>query len=88
MDDEQILAASVGEPPPEYREIVLAEYDPEWPDWYARAAEQIRGALGDAALRLDHVGSTSVPGLAAKPLIDINLVVADTTDEAAYVPKL
>src|SRR5712691_6620116 len=88
MDDEQILAASVGEPPPEYREIVLAEYDSEWPNWFARAAEEIRGALGDVVLRLDHVGSTSVPGLAAKPLIDINLVVADTTDEAVYVPKL
>ena len=88
MDDEQILAATVGEPPPTYREVVLAEYDPEWPKWFARAAEQIRGALGDAVLRLDHVGSTSVPGLASKPLIDINLVVDDTTDEEAYVPKL
>jgi GrpB-like predicted nucleotidyltransferase (UPF0157 family) len=88
MDDEQILAASVGEPPPTYREVVLADYDPEWANWFARAEEQIRGELGDAVLRLDHVGSTSVPGLAAKPLIDINLVVDDTTDEAAYVPKL
>ncbi len=88
MDDEQILAASVGEPPPTYKEVVLAEYDPQWPNWFARAEEQIRGALGDAVLQLDHVGSTSVPGLAAKPLIDINLVVADTTDEAAYVPQL
>ncbi len=78
MDDEQILAASVGEPPPTYREVVLAEYDPEWPNWFALAEEQIRGALGDAVLRLDHVGSTSVPDLAAKPLIDINLVVDDT----------
>ena len=88
MDDEQILAATVGEPPLTYREVVVAEYDPEWPNWFARAADQIRGALGDAVLQLDHVGSTSVPGLAAKPLIDINLVVADTTDEAAYVPPL
>jgi GrpB-like predicted nucleotidyltransferase (UPF0157 family) len=48
MDDEQILAASVGEPPPEYREIVLSEYDPEWPSWFAEAAEQIRGAVADA----------------------------------------
>ena len=66
MDDEQILAASVGEPPPTYKEVVLAEYDPQWPNWFARAEEQIRGALGDAVLRLDHVGSTAVPGLAAK----------------------
>jgi GrpB-like predicted nucleotidyltransferase (UPF0157 family) len=88
MDDEQILAAAVGEPPQQYREIVLAEYDPEWPKWFEQAAEQIRAALGDAALEIHHVGSTSVPGLMAKPLIDINLVVADTTDEEAYVPKL
>jgi GrpB-like predicted nucleotidyltransferase (UPF0157 family) len=88
VDDEQILAASVGEPPSEYREIVLAEYDLAWPRWFEQAAEQIRGALGDAALEIHHVGSTSVPGLTAKPLIDINLVVADTTDEDAYVPKL
>jgi len=88
MDDEQILAASVGEPPPTYKEVVLAEYDHEWSNWFERAAEQIRGALGDAVWRLAHVGSPSVPGLAAKPLIDINLVVDDTTDEAAYVPQL
>jgi GrpB-like predicted nucleotidyltransferase (UPF0157 family) len=88
MDEKEILAASVGEPPPTYKEIVLAEYDPDWPQWFARAAEGIHAALGDTMLLLEHVGSTSVPGLAAKPLIDIVLVVADTTDEDAYVPKL
>jgi GrpB-like predicted nucleotidyltransferase (UPF0157 family) len=88
MDEKEILAASVGEPPPTYKEIVLAEYDPEWPQWFAEAADGIRGALGDAVLQLEHVGSTSVPGLAAKPLIDIDLVVADTTAERAYVPQL
>lgn len=87
MDDEQIRAASVGEVPT-YQDIVLVEYDPRWPALFEQAAEQIRGALGDAALQIHHVGSTSVPGLMAKPLIDINLVVADTTDEEAYVPKL
>jgi GrpB-like predicted nucleotidyltransferase (UPF0157 family) len=88
MDDEQIRAVSVGQPPQEYREIVHAEYDPEWPDWFEQAAAQIRTALGDSALEIHHVGSTSVPGLMAKPFIDIDLVVADTTDEDAYVPKL
>ena len=88
MDDEQILAASVGKPPPTYQEVVLAEYDPEWPRWFAEAAQGIRDALGDAVLLLEHVGSTSVPGLAAKPLIDIVMAVADTTDEDAYVPQL
>jgi GrpB-like predicted nucleotidyltransferase (UPF0157 family) len=88
VDEEEIRGSTVGEMPPTYREIIVAEYDPEWPRWFERAAQQIRGALGDSALQLDHVGSTSVPGLAAKALIDINLVVADTTDEGAYVPKL
>ena len=49
---------------------------------------RIRDALGDAVLDLEHVGSTSVPGLAAKPIIDIDLTVADNRDEAAYVPRL
>jgi GrpB-like predicted nucleotidyltransferase (UPF0157 family) len=88
VDEEQIRASTVGEMPPQYREILLADYDPEWPRWFEQAAERIRAALGDKVFSLDHVGSTSVPGLAAKPLIDINLVVADTTDEAAYVPPL
>jgi GrpB-like predicted nucleotidyltransferase (UPF0157 family) len=88
LDEEQLKAVSVGGPPPTYQPIVVADYDPEWPRWFARAGEQIRRALGDKVLQLDHVGSTSVPGLPAKPLIDINLVVADTTDEAAYVPPL
>ena len=88
MDDAQIEAVTVGPPRPQYQDIVIAEYDPEWPRWFEQAAEQIRGALGDKVLQLDHVGSTSVPGLPAKPLIDINLVVADTTDEDAYVPPL
>src|SRR6476469_3271765 len=88
MDDDQILAASVGEPPPTFREVVLEDYYSEWPLWFERAEREIRAALGDTVLLLEHVGSTSVPGLAAKPLIDIVLVVADTTDEDAYVPKL
>ena len=66
---------------------MLEDYYSEWPLWFERAEREIRAALGDAVLELDHVGSTSVPGLAAKPLIDINLVVADTTDEGAYVPQ-
>jgi GrpB-like predicted nucleotidyltransferase (UPF0157 family) len=70
------------------KDIVLVEYDLRWPAFYEQAAEQIRGALGDAALQIHHVGSTSVPGLMAKPRIDINLVVRDTTDEEAYIPKL
>ncbi len=49
---------------------------------------RIRGALGTQVVRLEHAGSTSVPGLAAKPVIDIVLVVPDSADEPAYVPSL
>jgi GrpB-like predicted nucleotidyltransferase (UPF0157 family) len=68
--------------------IVLEEYNPAWPGWYAREEARIRGALGSSVVRLEHVGSTSVPGLAAKPLIDVLLVVPDSDDEDAYVPAL
>ncbi|HEX3615672.1 MAG TPA: GrpB family protein [Solirubrobacteraceae bacterium] len=68
--------------------VDLVPYDPAWPRAYERVAALIRGALGPAALDVAHVGSTSVPGLDAKPIIDIDLTVADNDDEAAYVPKL
>jgi GrpB-like predicted nucleotidyltransferase (UPF0157 family) len=88
MSDEHVRAAAVGAPPREYQEIVVVDYDPKWLQWFEEAAERISNALGDKILGLHHVGSTSVFGLAAKPLIDIDLVVADTTDEEAYVPQL
>ena len=68
--------------------IELAEYDSAWPGLYEHEAEKIRSALGDRVLGLEHAGSTSVPGLAAKPVIDIVLTVADSADESAYVPQL
>src|SRR5690349_13612520 len=68
--------------------VIIVDYDPEWPRLFEREAERIRAALGETALILEHVGSTSVPGLAAKPRIDILLVVPDSTDESAYVPQL
>jgi GrpB-like predicted nucleotidyltransferase (UPF0157 family) len=68
--------------------IELAEYDPAWPDFYEREAEKIRGALGNRVRVLEHAGSTSVLGLAAKPIIDIVLAVDDSVDEDAYVPPL
>src|SRR6266542_5222435 len=86
MDEAQIEA--VGGAPPQYQEIVLEDWNVIWPHWYESAAYRIRRALGDTALELHHVGSTSVRGLAAKPLIDIDLVVPNTTDEDAYVPPL
>lgn len=69
-------------------EIVVAEYDPTWPAAYALLAGRVREALGDDVLALEHVGSTSVPGLAAKPVIDLDLTVADSADEQSYLPRL
>ena len=68
--------------------ILLAEYDPAWPGLYEREAARIRSLLGDRVRLLEHAGSTSVPGLAAKPIIDIELAVPDSADEPAYVPDL
>jgi GrpB-like predicted nucleotidyltransferase (UPF0157 family) len=86
--DDYIETVTVGDAPKQYQEILIADYDPIWPHWFESAAFRIREALGDRVLELDHVGSTSVRGLPAKPLIDINMVVADTTVEDAYVPPL
>jgi GrpB-like predicted nucleotidyltransferase (UPF0157 family) len=89
MEREDYLAAvTIGERTPHNAQVELVEYDPEWQELYRREEEKIRGALGERALSVEHVGSTSVPGLPAKPIIDINLEVADTTDEDAYVPAL
>ena len=68
--------------------VRLVEADPRWPAQYAREEQRIRSALGPRALQVEHVGSTSVPGLAAKPAIDIVLCVIDSADEAGYVPDL
>jgi GrpB-like predicted nucleotidyltransferase (UPF0157 family) len=51
-------------------------YDPAWPERFAELGRELRGGLGDVALRIDHIGSTSVPGLAAKPIIDLQVSVA------------
>jgi GrpB-like predicted nucleotidyltransferase (UPF0157 family) len=88
MSEEQIQAATVGEIVPLTGPILLAEYDPAWPGLFGREEARIRAALGDRVLRIEHTGSTSVPGLAAKPIVDITMVVADVTDEAAYLAGL
>ena len=68
--------------------IFLADPDPAWVGQYAREEERIRAALDRRAILVEHVGSTSVPELVAKPVIDIVLVVADSAAEATYVPDL
>lgn len=89
MSEEQIRAAFVGGAPPVLAApVTLVDYDPGWPALFEREAERIRGALGDRVVRLEHTGSTSVPGLAAKPIIDMLLAVFDSSDEAAYLPAL
>ncbi len=88
MTPEQIEAMTIGEIEPLTGPIAFSEYDPKWPALYAREEARIRAALGDRVVRSEHTGSTSVPGLAAKPIIDITMTVADVTDEPAYVPDL
>ena len=68
--------------------VRLAEYDDDWPRVFDHEARRIKAALGARALLVEHVGSTSVPGLAAKPRIDIVLAVADSADEPTYLPQL
>jgi GrpB-like predicted nucleotidyltransferase (UPF0157 family) len=86
--DPDLQAVTVGERVPLNGPIRLSEYDAEWPGRFEALAGRVRAALGDRVVRLEHVGSTSVPGLAAKPVIDLVLAVVDSADEAAYVPAL
>jgi GrpB-like predicted nucleotidyltransferase (UPF0157 family) len=88
MTEEQIMAATVGPRRPTNSTIYLAPYDPAWPALFTRLKKQIQETLGDRMLRLEHVGSTSVPGLSAKPIIDMVMAVADSSDEASYVKPL
>jgi GrpB-like predicted nucleotidyltransferase (UPF0157 family) len=68
--------------------VTLVEWDPAWPARFVRERAGIRRALGGAVLRIEHIGSTSVRGLAAKPIIDILVTVPDVNDEAAFVGRL
>jgi len=68
--------------------FVICDYDPRWPEIFEAHATLIREALGKTALAIEHIGSTAVPGLAAKPIVDILLAVADSADESAYLSKL
>jgi GrpB-like predicted nucleotidyltransferase (UPF0157 family) len=86
--DEEIAAYTVGPVTPHDAPISLSPYDPAWPAVFEREAARIRLALGERVVLLEHVGSTSVPGLAAKPIIDIVLAVTDSTAEEAYVRDL
>jgi GrpB-like predicted nucleotidyltransferase (UPF0157 family) len=73
---------------PEKREIRILDYDAIWPQKFEGQARIIAEALRPTALRIEHIGSTSVPGLAAKPIVDILLVVENSADEQTYLPQL
>ncbi|MBN2501290.1 MAG: GrpB family protein [Anaerolineales bacterium] len=88
MTEEEILAATVGDRKPHNSTVHLASYDPAWPVMFAQLKQRVAQALGDKILLLEHVGSTSIPGLSAKPIIDMLLVVEDSSDEDAYVASL
>ncbi len=86
--DEEMAKGRIGPPEILNAQIYLAPYDPDWPRLFEREAKRIRSVLGTRALLLEHAGSTSVPGLSAKPRIDIILGVADSADEDSYVAPL
>lgn len=88
LTDEQLDQIFVGGRPRLTGRIEVADYDPEWPNLFERECRRIADILGPTALSIEHVGSTSVPGLAAKPIIDIDLAVPNSADESAYLPAL
>jgi GrpB-like predicted nucleotidyltransferase (UPF0157 family) len=86
--DEYLRAVTIGDRKPLNSTIHLAPYNADWPSQFSLQANRIRAALREKVLLLEHVGSTSVAGLSAKPVIDMVLAVADSADEASYVPPL
>jgi putative glutamine amidotransferase len=80
--------AKPGETQGRSREYGLVDYDPAWPAWYGEEAAAVRDILGELAVRIEHVGSTSVPGLAAKPVIDIQVSVTSLIPRAEVVDPL
>jgi GrpB-like predicted nucleotidyltransferase (UPF0157 family) len=85
---EYLIGVTIGELEPLDNTINLVSYDPDWPAQFARHASRIREALSEKGLLLEHVGSTSVPGLTAKPVVDMILAVSDSADELSYIPPL
>ena len=88
VTEDQIFAATVGERQPLNSTIYLAPFDPAWTSIFTQLKKHIHAALGDDLLLLEHVGSTSIPGLSAKPIIDMVLAVSDSSDESLYVKQL
>ena len=85
---EEIDAARVDHDAWAVEAVEVLPPDPTWAEWYDVVRDRIREALGDRVVALEHVGSTSVPGLWAKPVIDVDLTVASSADEDAWLPDL
>lgn len=85
-DADEIAAVRLGPQAPEVVEVVAP--DPSWPAVFDVVRERLVGALGERALAVEHVGSTSVPELWAKPVIDVDLSVVDSADEPSWLPDL
>ena len=79
---EELMAYYLSQP------IVIVDYDPQWPTLYADEQRRLLDVLGAIVLRIEHIGSTSVPGLAAKPIIDISIGVRSRADVTPYVAAL
>jgi GrpB-like predicted nucleotidyltransferase (UPF0157 family) len=88
LTEEQIRTYTIGAPKPLSGRVLFADYDPQWPVLFEREAGRIQAVLGRRALRIEHTGSTSVPGLVAKPIIDMLLVVTDSANEEGYARDL
>jgi GrpB-like predicted nucleotidyltransferase (UPF0157 family) len=68
--------------------VVVVDYHPQWPELFQALRRRIAGALGDVAAAIEHVGSTAVPGLAAKPIIDIEVLLASADALPAAIERL
>lgn len=68
--------------------ITIVEYDPQWPSLYDAERDRVQAALGDVAARIEHFGSTAVPGMAGKPIVDLLVGVADLPSASAHIPSL
>ena len=70
------------------KRVIVLPWDPQWDQDFLRLRDRIQAALGDPAVQIEHVGSTSVPGLSAKPIIDMDIVIEDSSALAAAVAAL
>ncbi len=86
LDDAKLSAMLVHGPRP--TTVTIVDYDPAWPARFERRAAELEAILGHRARLIEHIGSTSVPGLAAKPVVDIVVGIDDPDDEQAYLPDL